>query len=189
MHTIMMYGAVLTSSIGDAAWYYTTCTSINAYLLNSFIALFYNLLHILLTIITFDAYRTWIGRGIRSITNNINNSSTFSPSTLLSQLCSTKYPYSRLMIAPIIHIIFALATLLVQINSSSACIAELPILAIINIFTIFIVIYIVQAPDYAAKRQMRAWEVLTRPRIDIQQQQQQQRYRINNNSLINGNER
>ncbi len=62
---------------------------------------------------------------------------------------------------------YALQTLLN--NVSSGCYVLLPVLAFICFLTAVACVRIVMAPDYAAKKQLRAWELLTGQRLQLAQ--------------------
>ncbi len=105
-------------------------------------ALLYTALHVCLTIVAFDAYRSW--------------TSSSAPSKRL-----------RLAYAPALHLAFALAVLLPGVDSPGACVATLPVLAAVVVASAVLVGSIVAAPDYLARRQLRAYDLLTqRQRVE-----------------------
>lgn len=57
MHTIMAYGALLASARGDEAFYLESCPQLSVFTSSAVVALFYNALHILLTVVALDALR------------------------------------------------------------------------------------------------------------------------------------
>ena len=57
-----------------------------------------------------------------------------------------------------VHVLFSLVTLLN--TTSGACVATLPLLAALVGAAVVAAVRVVRAPDYAAARQMRAWERL-----------------------------
>jgi len=59
MHTIMMYGGVISASSDLEGWYRVQCPTLNAFAASAATALLYNILHIPLMIIALDAYRRW----------------------------------------------------------------------------------------------------------------------------------
>lgn len=75
-----------------------------------------------------------------------------------------RWAWRRVILPSIIHMVFALSVLLVEIQG--ACVAIIPVQAVLVLLAGIIVGRIVSAPDYAAKRQLRAWEVLTSQRVD-----------------------
>jgi Aph-1 protein len=57
MQTVMMYGGIIASSVGEAAFYLPTCSQFSVYTLSAVNALYYNILNITFTIILLDGYR------------------------------------------------------------------------------------------------------------------------------------
>jgi hypothetical protein len=100
-------------------------------------ALLYAALHVCLTVVVLDAYRGVTGARA----------------------------WRRLAVAPALHLAFALLTLLAGAGGGG-CVAQLPALAAVVGVAALAVAHAVRAPGYAAKTQMRAWEVLTRQRVE-----------------------
>jgi gamma-secretase subunit APH-1 len=59
MHTVMMYGGVISASSDLQGWYRSQCPALNAFAASAATALLYNILHIPLMIIALDAFRRW----------------------------------------------------------------------------------------------------------------------------------
>jgi len=59
MHTVMMYGGVISASSDLQGWYRSQCPTLNAFAASAATALLYNLIHLPLMIIALDAYRRW----------------------------------------------------------------------------------------------------------------------------------
>jgi hypothetical protein len=127
MHTVMMYGALLGSAAGEAAWYLDTCPAINAYVLTAVVALLTNALHVTLMIIAIDAQRR------------------------------ASWRWVSLPVAA--HLLFSLIALLN--GAHNGCVAELPLQAGVLLATLLVCGRLVRSPNYTAKRQQRAWEVLS----------------------------
>lgn len=128
VHTIFWYGAIFSTAGGQAAWYRDTCPSINAHAQSAGTAFILSMLHILLSVITLEAYR------------NINN-----------------WRYRLLLFTPfVLYLCHSMANLLNL--SSTACPAVIPIQAIVLIVTAVITWFIVYRHDYFANKQMIRWE-------------------------------
>jgi hypothetical protein len=65
----------------------------------------------------------------------------------------------RVAWAPLLHLAFSLLTL--ANGAQGGCVASLPSMAAVVVIAGVLCWRIVSAPDYAAKRQLRAWELLS----------------------------
>ncbi len=104
-------------------------------------ALLHNTLHVCLMILSLDVYRTASAVGWRS------------------PICLKKaaVPFG-------LHLAFALSTLLNELQG--ACVGVLPLLFVVVIVSVLLVARLVARPDYTARRQVRAWDVLTQQRVE-----------------------
>lgn len=57
MHTVMAFGAALSASAGEEAWFRPACPALNAFALTAAAALLYTGLHVALTVLALDAFR------------------------------------------------------------------------------------------------------------------------------------
>lgn len=57
MHSIIMYGSILGSTTGDAALYVDTCSGMSMFTLSAMSALLFQVLHLFLMVLAFDAFR------------------------------------------------------------------------------------------------------------------------------------
>jgi hypothetical protein len=88
-----------------------------------------------------------------------------------------RWTWSRTLMPFVVHPIFALLGVLVEVQNG--CVAVFPSQLAVLVLLGIGVVRLVRAPDYTARKQLRAWEVLTRQRVEamrtIAEAQQQQR--------------
>ena len=128
MHTVMMYGAVIFASVGEPTFFLDSCPQLSIFTWTAALALLYNVLHITLTVIALDAWRRSSSRSGRAM----------------------------LALPLAVHLVFGLLTLATA--NTGGCVVVLPIAAVIVAATAVLVWRIERSPDFAAKRQQRAWD-------------------------------
>lgn len=156
MHTLMAYGALLSLAGGDEAFYLPACPQLSAFVSSAVVALLYNILHIALTVLALDALRRTL-RWWQLVPGAVHLA--FS---LIVRVPVPPFPRRWGCAAPASYSPASLpGRLQTLLNESAAlpgaCIAVLPTLGVLTAAACALAVRAVAAPDYSARRQMRAW--------------------------------
>ena len=131
MHTVMLFGAALSASAGEEAWFRPACPAVNAFVLTAVTALLYNGLHVALTVAALDAFRrrSW-RRALAPVATHV----AFALTALLSEAAPTPF--------------------------AGACVAMLPLLALELAAAAAWAVRVARSRDYAASVQVADWAAL-----------------------------
>ena len=133
MHTVMAFGAALSASAGEEAWFRPACPALNAFALTAATALLYTGLHVALTVQALDAFRR--RSAARALTAPVLHVA-FALTALLGE--ASPRPFA------------------------GACAALLPLLLLeLGAAVLWAVFGVIRRPEYAAALQVAEWSALT----------------------------
>jgi hypothetical protein len=133
MHTVMAFGAALSASAGEEAWFRPACPALNAFALTAATALLYTGLHVALTVQALDAFRR--RSAARALTAPVLHVA-FALTALLGEASPPPF--------------------------AGACAALLPLLLLeLGAAVLWAVFGVIRRPEYAAALQVAEWSALT----------------------------